>query len=451
MINVLVGLLGLGLVVFVHELGHLIAARASGITVEAFSVGWGRKIWSKTWKNTEYRVGWLPLGGYCKMQGEHALTQAWQQGSSSIDVEPGDFYAAKPWKRIIVLLAGPLVNFAFAGIVLGVIAIIGYSTFSFSNRIVMVSDYFPQERGAADEAGLQTGDVITMIDDRPITTFRDLQMEVSRSARQERAVTFERDGVRAETEIVPVLDTASGAGRIGVFPWIEPVVGSVREGSPADLGGLVAGDRLLQIGDTPIEHTVQLDALLREQQGATRALTVDRAGSQLTLTIIPEHRDDGSVALGILWQAIEGRSPAFGLISGIGEGFRQAGETLVLTIQGLGLLFTGLDVNQALMGPARITYLVGEVATEGFRGGIGRGLLSFFNFLSLISVTLFFMNLLPIPALDGGQIMLTLFEMVSRRPLHPRLVYRFQVVGTVMILALLTFAVFNDILFFTRS
>ena len=385
------------------------------------------------------------------MQGEHALTQAWQQGSSSIHVEEGDFYAAKPWKRIIVLLAGPLVNFVFAGVVLGIIAIIGYSTFSFSNRIVLVSDYFPQEHGAADAAGLQTGDIITMIDGRPVTSFRELQMEVSRSARQERSVTYERDGVVAETRIIPVLDPASGAGRIGVFPWIEPVIGSVREGSPADLGGLLPGDRIVRVGDTPVEYTVQLDALLQEQHGTSRILTVDRNGMDFSATIIPEHRDDGSVASGISWRAIEGRSPAFGLFSGIGEGFRQAGETLVLTVQGLGLLFTGLDINQALMGPARITYLVGEVATEGFRGGIGRGLLSFFNFLSLISVTLFFMNLLPIPALDGGQIVLTLFEILSRRPLHPRLVYRFQVVGTVMILALLTFAVFNDILFFTRS
>ena len=107
MINVLIGLAGLGLVIFLHELGHLLAAKSVGISVEAFSVGWGKKLWATRYGETEYRISLLPIGGYCKMQGEHALLRAWQTKSSRIDVEPGDFYAATPMQRIFVLLAGP--------------------------------------------------------------------------------------------------------------------------------------------------------------------------------------------------------------------------------------------------------------------------------------------------------------------------------------------------------
>jgi regulator of sigma E protease len=145
------------------------------------------------------------------------------------------------------------------------------------------------------------------------------------------------------------------------------------------------------------------------------------------------------------------RTPSYGLFGGLAEGMRQAFETLQLTLRGIGLLFRGVDLNQALMGPVRITYMVGEVATLGFEGGIGRAFLSFFNFLSLISITLFFMNLLPIPVLDGGQILLSAIELMTRKPLHPQFVYHYQMVGNVIILALMFFALFNDILFFARG
>ncbi|TVR67599.1 MAG: RIP metalloprotease RseP [Spirochaetaceae bacterium] len=450
MVNVLVGLIGLGLVVFVHELGHLVAAKATGITVEAFSVGWGRKIWSFTRGETEYRVSWLPLGGYCKMQGEHALLRAWQDRSATINVEKGDFYAARPWQRILVLLSGPGVNFIFAVIVLAAISMIGYSTFSFPNRIVVADDFFPDPEAPARIAGLQSGDYVTEIDGREIASFRDLQMTVSQSAQRELTLTYRRDGVEESTRIVPALDQSTGAGRIGVFPWVSPVVAAVAPGSPGEIAGLQPGDRIRAVGELPVEHTVALEQAIRGSRRTTVTLQVERDGSVRETALVPGENEEGHLYLGIAYETMEIRSPDFGPLSGLAEGFRQSVRTLVLTVRGIGLLFAGVDLNQALMGPARITYLVGEVAAEGFRSGIGIGLLSFFNFLSLISITLFFMNLLPIPALDGGQIVLTFVEIISRRPLHPRLVYRYQVIGNVIILGLLFFAVFNDILFFAR-
>jgi regulator of sigma E protease len=451
MLNVLIGLIGLGLVVFLHELGHLIAAKANGVTVEAFSVGWGRKIWSFSRGGTDYRISWLPIGGYCKMKGEHALLRAWQERTPRIEVESGDFYAARPWRRVIILLAGPLVNLFFAIIVLAAIAIVGYSIQTFPNRIVMTTDYGGADTTPALAAGLETGDRIVAIDGDSIETFRDLQTTIARAPQEELRMTIERDGLTREATITPELDTSSGAGRIGVFPWVDPVVGRVEPSSAAAIAGLRPGDRILSVDDVATPHSIAVEVAVDAARQSTIPVVVDREGTEERLRLIPDVDSEGTASLGVMYETLEVRTPRFDLAAGLVEGVRQAFETLSLTVRGIGLLFAGVDLNQALMGPVRITYMVGEVATAGAEAGIGRGILSFFNFLSLISVTLFFMNLLPIPVLDGGQIVITLAEMVMRRQVHPRFVYHYQLVGNVIILGLMFFALFNDILFFARG
>jgi regulator of sigma E protease len=450
MLNVLIGLFGLGLVVFLHELGHLVAAKSNGVTVEAFSVGWGRKIWSFSRGGTDYRISWLPIGGYCKMKGEHALLRAWQERSSRIDVEPGDFYAARPWRRVIILLAGPLVNLVFAILVLATIAVVGYSIQTFPNRIVMTTD-FGSASTPALAAGLETGDRIVEIDGRSIETFRDLQTTIARAPQQELRMTIDRGGVTRDVTITPELDTTSGAGRIGVYPWVDPVVGGVDPSSAAAIGGLLPGDRIVSVNGTETPHSIAVEVAVDSARQSAISVVVDRDGVERQLRLIPDVDPEGSARLGVMYETMEVRTPRFGIVAGLAEGVRQAFETLSLTVRGIGLLFAGVDLNQALMGPVRITYMVGEVATAGAEAGLGRGILSFFNFLSLISVTLFFMNLLPIPVLDGGQIVITLAEMVMRRQVHPRFVYHYQLVGNVIILGLMFFALFNDILFFARG
>lgn len=297
---------------------------------------------------------------------------------------------------------------------------------------------------------MRTGDVITRIGDREVETFRDIQTIIGQSAQQTMEVTYRRDGTSATTQLTPVLDVQTGAGRIGVYPWVDPVVASVTDGSSADLAGIRPGDRIREVGGTTTPHSLAVQQALQEA-GASVRIRVERDGRMETLTAVPDTGESGRASLGLSWETMEVRSPRFGLVGGLVEGVRQAFETLALTVRGIGLLFSGVDLNQALMGPVRITYMVGEIATTSAEAGFGRALLSFFNFLSLISVTLFFMNLLPIPVLDGGQIVITVVEMLLRRPLHPRVVYHYQMIGNVIILGLMFFALFNDILFFARG
>lgn len=444
--SIVIGLVGIGLVIFLHELGHLVAAKATGISVETFSIGWGPKITSFTRGGTEYRVSWLPLGGYCKMKGDTALLRAWRDKSERIEAEPGDFFAARPWQRIVVLAAGPFINFLFAVVVLGVIATIGYTIYTYDNRIVLASEYLSQP-GPADEAGLETGDRIVAVDGSPTDTFRDIQQVISQNPREQLQLQIRRNGRSLAVSITPQLDPNSGAGQIGVYPWVPPVIESVTENSAADLAGLQPGDRIVSVDDTETPHSIAVRRAI-DQGDAELSLAIDRGGRRIEVMVSPGEDESGSPVLGVRYEAMAARSPEVGPLRGMVVGAQDAVETLVLTIRSLRLLFAGVNLNEAVMGPVRLTYMAGEVASQGFQASIGRGLLSFFNFLSLISVALCFMNLLPIPALDGGQIVLATAEVVRRRPIHPKIVYRYQLVGNALILVLMVLALFNDILFF---
>lgn len=446
--NIVIGLIGLGIVVFFHELGHLAAAKAVGIQVEAFSIGWGRKLIGRKFGGTEYRVSVFPFGGYCKMRGEEMLTAALEQDSPTIPKERGSFYAAEPWKRILVAVAGPFMNIVFSVLVLSIVWFVGFTVQSFENRIVLVSEYDQQvSEMPADRAGLQTGDRIVEINDTPVESYRDIQQSIVTRPNTELSLEVLRDGQQMRMTVTPRLDSASGAGQIGIFPWIEPVVGSVRDGSGAHISGVRPGDRILAVNGQEIEHSIAMSEVLNESRGQATLLVERQDGSTEELRVTPSEREDGTREIGVAFQPVSLPSPSLGPIAAVGRGVEETVRTTELYFRSLGLLFSGVDLQQAIAGPVRITYLVGEVATEGFAVGLSAGMVALFNFLSLLSIALFVMNLLPIPALDGGQILLFVFEMVTRRDLSPKFVYRYQMVGTVLILSLIGFALFSDILF----
>ncbi|HKL20899.1 MAG TPA: RIP metalloprotease RseP, partial [Tichowtungia sp.] len=315
---------------------------------------------------------------------------------------------------------------------------------------VLAADY-GVENTVAEAAGVRTGDHIIALDGTPVETFRDIQTIIGQSAQEELSATIQRDGETIRTTLQPALDPSSGAGRIGVYPWIEPVIAEVTDNSAASLAGLRPGDEIVAVNGEPVANSIAVERAISTSGSDPIKLSISRDGATRDVTVVPDYGENDQPRLGIRYEMVTHRTPSYGLFGGLVEGGRQAIETLQLTLRGIGLLFRGVDLNQALMGPVRITYMVGEVATVGFQGGIGRAVLSFFNFLSLISITLFFMNLLPIPVLDGGQILLSAIELTSRKPLHPRFVYHYQMVGNVIILALMFFALFNDILFFARG
>ena len=446
-LTILLGLLGLGLVVFVHEAGHLLAAKAVGVEVEAFSIGWGRTLVSRKWGETDYRLSLFPLGGYCKMKGEASFQKAVEENANELPREKGSFYGASVWRRIVILIAGPAANFVFAILVLSLIWFFGFSFETFENRIVIASEYQTQtdEESPAVAAGLETGDRIVAINGDDTPYFRNIQQKVSAAADRRITIDVERNSESLRVNAVPRLDPATGAGVIGIAPWIEPVVGDV-SGS-ARVAGLRPGDRILRVDGREVPHSLAFSAAIQDGRASVE-IDYERDGEERRTRLAPDSEDGRRIA-GVAFQTITGESQEYGLSGAMGRGTSETFETMALTLRGIATLFRGVDVTQAVAGPARIVYLTGEVASQGFNVGIGAGLSSLFNFLGLLSVILCFMNLLPVPVFDGGQIVISIAEGIRRKPFTPRTMQRYQMVGALMVFALLIFAITADFLFFT--
>ncbi|MCF7927897.1 MAG: RIP metalloprotease RseP [Spirochaetales bacterium] len=446
-LKILLGLIGLGIVVMIHELGHFAAAKLSGIKVEALSLGWGRKLVGVTKGGTDYRISIFPIGGYCKMKGEEVMRKAWENDADQIEAEEGSFFSAPPWKRIFVALAGPAGNILFSFLVLTVIWMVGFSTLTFGNKIILASEYQPREKPyPAQSAGLETGDRIIRINDRKVTNWNDIQKIVAPAGENQLELTLKRDGKTLQTEVTPEMDMETGAAKIGILAWVDPVIGSVRDGSPADAAGLQAGDRITSVNGNPINNTIDLH---RRLENNTKPLTVsyERSGTNRETKVTPRLNEKGTPQLGIEFKVPVYQSPEMGIFGAVARGAQETGRTLRLSLKSLGLLFSGINLQKAVSGPIRITYYVGEIASQGFQRGVGQGLSNVFSFLSLLSVALFIMNLLPIPALDGGQFILYLIEWVRGKPIRPKAIYRYQVVGFLFVFAILIFATFGDVMF----
>ncbi|MDR2447556.1 MAG: RIP metalloprotease RseP [Treponema sp.] len=448
-LKILLGLVGLGVVVIVHELGHFIAARIAGIDVEAFSIGWGKPILKKQIGAVEYRLGMFPLGGYCKMRGENEFEEAYKNNQNDISPVKGTFFGAKPWQRIMVAFAGPFFNLVFAALVFSIIWGLGFTTVDMENRIVLASDVVGEETAfPANVAGLESGDRIIAIDGAPIKTFGEIREKIVINPEKTLSLKVDRGGAVQDIVITPNLDKNTGAGTIGVYYWLDPVVSEVAQAGPAKVAGLKQGDRILQINGRDIEYSVALIPVLQERP---QMLVVDfeRDGVTARAELQPVYTNEG-VDLGFNFRMLEYRTPGLSPFAAISKGLGEAWKTLAISVKSFALLFKGIDLTQAVSGPVRITYMLGDVAAAGFSNSFADGIRNMADFLCLISIALCVMNLLPLPVLDGGLIALFIIEIFKRRPLNPKFISIFQTVGVVLIFALMLFAVCGDVLYLVR-
>lgn len=448
MITILLGLIGLSLVVIVHEFGHFVIARLVGVDVEAFSIGWGPAILSRRGRRTELRLGILPIGGYCKLKGEDGFRTALDQNLDAIPPESGSLYSAHPLKRIAIAIAGPTFNLLFAVFVFIAVAAIGTSIQTAPNRIVLSSEtgalFQTGAQNPADTAGLQTGDIITLVDGKPVHDYSDLQQIIASNPDKTLHLDVTRSGSHLSLAVTPRLDPNSGAGVIGVYAWIDPVVASVKNESPAAIADLQPGDLITEAGGKPIRNTVDLMDAFSASNGPL-ALTVTRDGNSHSLTIIAKTLEDA----GLQFKSVVRTDKASSIPDAIVRGAKETVSTFALTLKSIGLLFRGVNVFKAVSGPARITYLIGSAATEQIKADGLAGLVPVLSFLAFLSVGLAIMNLLPLPVLDGGLILVFLIELVRRRALSPKALYRYQFVGAALVLVIFAIATMSDIFFFT--
>lgn len=448
-IKIIIGLFGLGIVIFLHELGHFAACKAVGIDVDAFSLGWGKPILRKKWRGTEYRISILPVGGYCKMKGEEIFKNAIEQNSDQFEEQHGSMFSASAIKRIFVYLAGPLANFITAVLIMSIVILAGYSIETLEPKIILVSDYTLDRSNAADIAGLETGDIITAVNGKEINYMDDLQRIIKVSPNKELVFTVNRTGQFLDIPVTPKLNEEESGGVVGFYFWIDPVIDEVMENTPAAEADLQAGDRIISVNGNEVSNSQDFFESMISAKN-TVEITVLREGSRISTSLQIFYNTDGALDPGFnflfLNVNIRERNP----FRAAALGFQMCFDTLKLTIDVISSFFRGVNLKNTTAGVLRTTNDIGATTINAFKEGIGIGLSYFFYLISMISILLGFSNLLPIPALDGGMILFNIAQMISRKKINPRIFYRYNIIGFIIILSILILTLINDISFFGK-
>jgi regulator of sigma E protease len=417
----------LGVLVFVHELGHFLVARWYGVRVLTFSLGFGPKIFKVTRGGTEYCISAVPLGGYVKLAGETVEDQ--RSG------EPDEFLSKSRWVRFQVYFAGPLMNFILAFVVL---------TFSLmAGADVPLQDTAPPvvgrvaEGSPAARAGIQPGDRFVSVNGRPVATWNDFHIEVIPAANRDLRVVIQRDGQQREVSLTPDSVGRWEFGDVGVQAVMRPQILSVRPDSPAASAGLMKGDVILAVdGERALP---QPDVIKRIQgsEGRQMAFEVERGTEQLVLTITPQ-MDGGVPRIGaeIYYQEMRHVDPGF--VEAMKLSAQQNWDNALLIGRTLKSLFEpeGTPVSQ-LVGPIGMAELSGSAAQLGWQ--------ALFGLMAMISLNLGILNLFPVPVLDGGHIAILAIEGIARRDLSVRLKERMLLAGVAAIMLLMVTVIYNDI------
>ena len=440
------GILGLGLIVLVHETGHFIAAKIAGVKVEAFSIGMGPVLLHKTVKGTDFRLSLIPLGGYCAMKGEKAFQDALNNNENVITGDPDSFYGVHTLKRAVIAFFGPFFNVLFAIFSFTVIAMVGYDFYSSDNKIVLATDVYADMDSAAKESGIKSGDRILSINGKDTPLYTDISQAVAAAPEEALEIVVDRDGKTLSFSVTPKLDKSTGAGKIGIINWIDPVIAQVEEGSAAATAGLTEGDLIVSLNGIEIDNIYKMQKAVQGQSGSFPIQYV--RGGELINGIIYLAKDE---EFGIYFTTQIHHTQTYWLLPAIWQGIKETVNLTGLTLKSIGLLFKGVDLTQAVSGPARITKMIGETAEAGFKAGFATGVVSVLNFLALISISLFIMNLLPIPILDGGLILFALIEFIRKKQIKPKILYYVQFIGIGIIVILFVIALFSDIKYFINS
>ncbi|HET6906326.1 MAG TPA: RIP metalloprotease RseP [Rhodanobacteraceae bacterium] len=433
----------LGLLVTFHEFGHFVVARACGVKVLRFSVGFGRALWSRTSKSgTEYMVAMIPLGGYVKMLDA-------REGDVPAEESAQEFTGKPVWQRIAIVLAGPVFNLIFAVAVFWAMLVIGKP------------DYQPligQTTGLAAEAGLHRGDRILSVGDRKIANWTDLGLALADAGQSHKATPLRvrtPEGV-TQTHVLhfeklpPKLGEGALIERTGLSPEqqaIPPVIGKLEPGSGVSAAGLKPGDRVLSINGMPISDWRDLSDAVHAQARADRPLAVrlQRDGRTLELDVQPHQTTlpDGTreFAIGVYPQPVQVRYDTIqrqGPLAAIPAAFGQTWDLTARTVAMLGQMVTGSASLKNISGPISIAQYANDSAEMGPAW--------FLYFLGIVSLSLGIMNLLPIPILDGGHLLYYVIELVKGSPLSERAMMAGQYVGMALLMGLMSLAFYNDIL-----
>jgi regulator of sigma E protease len=419
-------LLVLGVLIFVHELGHFLVARWYGVRVLTFSLGFGPKILKFTRAGTEYCVSAIPLGGYVKMAGETTADEP--QGA------PDEFLSKSKWVRFQVYLAGPAMNLLLAVVALAIVLSNGADIPRYQSEPPIIGTMEPDS--VAAKAGLEVGDHLLSVNGQRTATWDELMLAVLPKANRELTLEVERNGERREVKIVPSSVGKYEAGSLGILPKIRPQVLEVHAGRPAESAGFLRGDVLLGMDGQKGMDRAALIQYIQKHGEKPIVVDVERDGVVSQVTVTPEGAA-GASKVGLSISAMETTRIDPSWPQAFKLSVKQNWENTQLVGKTIRDLFTRETPMSQLVGPIGIAGLAGEAASLGIIGIL--------QIMAMISLQLALLNLMPVPVLDGGQIAILALEGVARRDLSVRVKEYFAMAGAAVIVALMVTVIYNDI------
>ena len=417
----------LGVLIFVHELGHFLMARRIGVRVLTFSLGFGPKLLTFKRGDTEYCVSAIPLGGYVKMAGENPEDA--RTGASD------EFLSKTKWQRFQVLVMGPVMNLALALVVMTFVLYQGATVAAVEDHPVIVGSVLPDYPGA--QAGIKPGDRIVSIGGDEVPTWKQLPLIVAPKVNRKVPVLLMRDGQPMTVELTPKPVGKYEIGDIGVLPVLRPEIASINPGEPAEDAGLLAGDVVLAAGGVrDISYHPLLD-MIKSHDGKPLAIEVQRDDQVVQITVTP--RKNGEFArIGAQIYEVERKTinPTFG--EAITLSAKQNWEWAEMIVKTLVGLFVGDTPVKQLMGPIGIADLSGTAARAP-------GWIPLFTLMAMISLNLGLLNLMPVPVLDGGHIAILALEGLSRRDFSMKVKEKMLLAGFVLLVTLMVTVIYNDL------
>jgi regulator of sigma E protease len=437
-INVVAVVLVLGFMILIHEWGHFVAARLLGVRVDVFSIGFGPRIFGFRRGPTDYRLSVLPFGGYVKMAGDNPIEE--RAGSS-------DEFLSKPrWQRVLIAVAGPTMNILFALVVTLALFMVGAPEAAYMSKPAQVAGVFPGSPAA--QAGVQPGDLIVKVDARKTANWEDAIFETGVAPAGARIVlSVERNGIQEFLQLpsAPPQGTRDEYQLLG-YPHTPVIVGTVVGGLPASKAGLKTDDRILSADGQPMLSPIQFATLVRNSDGKPVTVTVQPAGAASgtaaeNLTLQPAYGDPGDGQkrwqIGISFGA-DNVYASHSFFDAANRSLRFNYRMTRQMLHVLAGLFQGKVSLKQLGGPVGIAPQLGEAARRSF--------LDLISLTAVISLNLGVLNLLPIPILDGGHVLMLAIEGLLRRDLSVTVKERFVQVGMVFLLGVIVFVTYYDIL-----
>ena len=432
----------LGILVFIHELGHFIVAKLSGVGVLKFSLGFGPKLLGIKRGETEYLISALPLGGYVKMVGESTGEEVSQEDSEKS-------FANKPIsKKAAIVVAGPIMNLVLAFMLLPLIYLIGIQIPAYLDREPVVGYVVKGE--AADKAGLKKGDIILSIDGRQIKNWEGLNNTIISSPDSLLNLRVKRDGEIKEIALTPEASSQTGGGIGGFYPPTSPTIGGLAKGLPAERAGLKLNDTILAVDGIKIDHWVELQQAIQNNKSGVRSqesgvksseerlFQVKRGAETFEVSVKPQWNEDihgHIIGISPLQETIIKR---YGPVSATVEGTKKMGELTILTFAIIKKLFVGEISIKTLGGPLMIAQVAGQAAESG--------LTAFLSLMAFLSLQLGILNLLPIPVLDGGFLVFFGIEALRGKPMSEKVMGIVQNIGIALLVLLMVFVTYNDII-----